>query len=582
MTVRTPDPSYATLALTAMLATALRLLTRSVAPFPYALSLGSIVFSFALYVLSLMPALVVALFGPRFARLARLLLGLPLSLLAMSLLVAGGYSSRGPLIVAGLAGFPAGAILCRVGSTRWLAAATALCLVLGAGMRLRPTPAAEDGLSVLFVVLDTTATGHLSAYGYPKPTTPTLEALARRSLVYRRAVSPASWTVPAHASMFSGLYPSELGFDGTGCHPKGAVGSLAGDLEASGRTAYAISANPLLGVDATLRSGYRALWRGDRLTRPLLFQLFEGLSWHEGVLPRGDQITDLALDWLDRLAPRGKPWFLFLNYADPHVPYRPPQRELDEFAPGVDPDRATNLARLSWSGRRPLTPDVTVSMRALYDAEIAAMDRAVGRLFDELARRGYDDRHLLVVVTADHGEALGEHGLVGHLHGLPDTVLHVPLFVAGPGVTPGEVTTPVQTVQLRATVRALLGLDPLATIAPALPPWGEAPPLLITEHPEPRWYFDELRASIAGFDPAPWASNWVAVERDGVKVVFDDRGQGRTYRLASDPGENAPLPLAEGAPLAQAYAAWHQREWNVARAPSAETRRALESVGYLH
>src|SRR4029077_16110744 len=150
------------------------------------------------------------------------------------------------------------------------------------------------------------------------------------------------------------------------------------------------------------------------------------------------------------------------------------------------------------------------------DAEIAAMDRALGRLFDELARRGYDGEHLLVIVTADHGEALGEHGLVGHLRGRPDTVLHVPLFVTGPGVMPGEVTTPVQTVQLRATVRALLGLGPLATIAPALPPGGEAPLLLITEHPEPRWYFDELRSWNAGFDPAPWTSNWVAVERDGM------------------------------------------------------------------
>jgi len=121
----------------------------------------------------------------------------------MSLLFAGGYSSRNVLIAAGLVGFPAGALLCRVGSTRSLAATTALVLVLGAGTRLRPAATApKHGPSVLFVVLDTTATGHLSAYGYAKPTTPTLDALAQRSLVYRRAVSPASWTVPAHASIY--------------------------------------------------------------------------------------------------------------------------------------------------------------------------------------------------------------------------------------------------------------------------------------------------------------------------------------------------------------------------------------------
>src|SRR5207245_4820518 len=124
-----------------------------------------------------------------------------------------------------------------------------------------------------------------------------------------------------------------------------------------------------------------------------------------------------------------------------------------EFAPGVDLAMVADVTGRYGSGRLPLTPDVTAALRAVYDAEVAAMDRALGRLFDQLSRRGYDATNLLVIVTADHGEALGEHGLVGHLRGLPDTELHVPLLIAGPGITPGEVTTPVQTVQLRATVR---------------------------------------------------------------------------------------------------------------------------------
>ena len=580
---RTSAPSHAALVLTAALATVLRPLVRSFAPFPQAPSLESLALSFLLSALSLTPALLAGFLGPRFARLARLLLGMPFGLLAMSLVFADGYSSRGVLFAAGLTGFPAGVLLYHVGGTRSLAAATALCLLLGAGTRLRPAyPATGHEPSVLFVVLDTTATGHLSAYGYAKPTTPALEALARRSLVYRRAISPASWTIPAHASMFTGLYPSELGFDGLRFSPQHEPGSLAGDLETTGRTSYAITANPLVGASATLRAGYRRLWQADRLTRPLPLQLFDRLRGYKEFVTRGDQITDLALDWLDRLAPRDKPWFLFLNYVDPHSPYRPPRREHDQFAPGIDPDAIEDLTQHYGSGQRQLTPAVTVAMRALYDGDVAAMDHALSRLLDELGRRGYDASNLLVVVTADHGEALGEHGLVGHVRGLPDTVLHVPLLLNGPGVSPGEVTTPVQTVQLRATVRALLGLPPLPSIASALPPWGEAPPLLITEHPEPRWYLDELSSFNAGFDPTPWAGNWVAVERDGVKVVFDDRGRGRTYRLTADPEENDPRPLAEGASLTRAYAAWHQREWNTARAPSAENRRALESMGYVH
>ena len=577
---RTSDPSYGVLVLTVALATAMRQFARSVAPFPFALRLHGLELTVLLYALSMTPALAVKLLdsNARHTRLARLLLGTPFGLVAMGLLLAGNHS-RGALIAAGLIGFPAGLLLCRVGSARALAAATALFLVLSVGMRLGPAPRAPaGGPSVLFVVLDTTATGHLSAYGYAKPTTPNLEALARRSLVYRRAVSAASWTVPAHASMFSGLYPSELGFDGSRFSPQGEPGSLAGDLEATGRTAYAISANPVLRTTPILRAGYRALWQGDRLMRPLLLEFLGSLGWRQEEAARGGQITDLAVDWLDRLAPRGKPWFLFLNYVDTHFPYRPPRRERDQFAPGFDPKVLGDYL----SAERPLPLEIAAELHAVYDAEVAAMDRALGRLLDELSQRGYDATNLLVIVTADHGEALGEHGLVGHLRGLPDTVLHVPLLISGPGITPGEVTTPVQTVQLRATVRALLGLSPLRAIAPALPPWGEAPSLLITEHPELRWYLGELCSLNARFDPSPWAGNWVAVERDGLKVVFNDQGRGRTYRLADDPDENDPRPLAEGASLVQAYTAWHQREWSMARGPSLDQRSALETLGYVH
>ncbi len=582
MAVRATD-RYAAIALTAVLVTLVRLVARSVAPFPFAPNLQNLTLSFLLYALSLAPAVVAVSLGPRFARLANLLLGAPFGLLAISLLVAGGNPSRISIFFAGVSGFPIGVLLNRFASTRLFASAITICLTLGVGIHLRAAAASHaGGPSVLFVVLDTTAAGHLSAYGYPKPTTPSLEALARRSLVYRRAISPAPWTVPAHASIFSGLYPSQLGFNGINFDPQDAVGSLAADVELSGWTADAISANPLVAKESVLRAGYRAVWEGTRLSRPFALQLLDRVRGYQEFVTNGDDITSLAIDWVDRLAPRGEPWFLFLNYVDPHFPYRPPPRERDEFAPGVDPDRVEDLIQPCSAGQVSLSPEVTARMRALYDGEVAAMDRALGRLLGELARRGYGAENLLVIVTADHGEALGERGVVGHMRGLPDTVLHVPLMITGPGVTPGVITTPVQTVQLRATVRALLGMPPLSTIAPALPPWGKAPSLLITEHPEPRWYLDALRSCDDAFDLTPWAGNWVAVERDGVKVVFDESGHGGTYRLERDPEEKNSLPLSEGAALVQAYAAWHQREWFASRGLPAESRSVLESMGYVH
>jgi arylsulfatase A-like enzyme len=210
------------------------------------------------------------------------------------------------------------------------------------------------------------------------------------------------------------------------------------------------------------------------------------------------------------------------------------------------------------SGRRPLTPEAVTAMRGLYDAEIATVDRAIGRLVAGLASRGYDERTLLLVVTADHGESLGEHGFVGHLRGLPEGVLHVPLLVAGPGVPPGEVAEPVQTVQLRSTLRTLLGLENLPGLAPALPPWGVAPSLVITEHPAVPFNRETRRALAAREDDPSCGGNWVAVERAGVKAIFDDRGHGESFRLADDPGEMHPRPLVDAVDLVRAYAAWRQ------------------------
>ena len=441
----------------------------------------------------------------------------------------------------------------------------------------------SSGPSVLLVVLDTTSAAHLSTYGYTKPTSPHLTDLARRSLLYKRALATASWTLPSHASIFSGLYPSELGFDGTSLYWGAEIGSIAGDLEAAGREAHAISANPMILAYRELQTGFRRVWGVRELTQPLLLGILDRVRHREGFQSRGSRVTDLALDWVDRLSPKRRPWFLFLNYLDPHAPYDPPQHERQQFAPGIDPGSVAADTQEYNSGRLALTPRIRAAMSALYDGEVAAEDAALGRLLKELGARGYNDSNLLVIVTADHGESLGEHGFVGHLLGMPDVVLQVPLLLSGPGIRPGQLEEPVQLNQLRATVRALLALPPIPRIAPPLPPWGPAPSLLIAEHPGPRWYLDELQSFNPHAIPDAWRADWVAVEHDLVKVVFDDRGHGATYDLHSDPTEDHPRPLSAGVELVQAYrdrAATFRTVRSVQ--PTEGTIQALRQLGYLH
>ncbi len=580
------ETAWRRLVLLPALAALLEVSLRSIAPVPFALGLVDLPPAFGWYLVAAAPAWLLHLAGGHVRRLAVLLTGLPFALLAANLAHATGLGKPIPLPCLACGGALLGALVARRRAPRLLTALAGLGLVLAVAHASTTTRSADTRVpSVLMIVMDTTSAQHLSTYGYAQPTSPNLDALATRSLVFERAVAAAPWTVPSHAAMFSGLYPAELGFDGEGLPHGMLAGSIAGDLRSAGRQTYGVTANPLLHAVSDLDRGFQALWPATALEQPLAAKLWARLRDvrdDDGFQTPATRITDLALDWLDRLSTRGRPWFLFLNYLDPHSPYRPPAAERARFAPGIDADAVDADIRSYNSGRRPLTPAVQYAISGLYDGEIAAVDAAVGRLLAELERRGFDASNLVVVVTADHGESLGERGFVGHLLGMPDEVLHVPLLVSGPGVAAGRVSEPVQPVQLRASLRAILGLPPLPGIAPALPPWGRAPEMLVTQKPENRWYCDEMRDVAQRPDFVRRNGSWIALERRGTKAVFNDRGEGEAYDLQSDPAERHPRPLALAATMVHDY---HQLSPAAVRhdagAMGDELREALHAIGYV-
>ncbi len=568
------------------LATALEVAARSVAPVPFAPTAVDIGLAALLYTVAEAPAILFGGFLQRGRRLPfTVLLALGLGLVFANVGFALGIKTVLGVGIAAAGGMALGVPLLLATGARSRVALAAVALVVAAGTRLRPPrhAVASNQPSVAFVVLDTTTASHLSTYGYPRPTTPHLTDLAARSLLYRRAIAGAPWTVPSHGAMFYGRHPSRLGFQGSDADfdHDALNGTIAGDLAATGRPGVGISANPWIGGILALRDGFGSVWSVQHLAQPLAVRILERVRDRDwGYEGPGTRVTALALDWIDRLAP-DRPWFLFLNYLDPHSPYSPPAAERRAFAADVDPMLGDDT-RLYNSGHQRITPAIRAGLSALYDGEVASLDRALGQLFDGLAARGYGASNLLLIVVADHGEQLGEHGVVGHMIGMPDTVLHVPLLVSGPGVKPGVVETPVQTVQLRATIRELLGLDPLPDIEPALPPWGVAPAFLISEHlGELQWYWSELRQFRPDLDVEGWLGSWIAVEHDGRKAVFNDRGLGSVYDLRTDPDELDPRPLAEGRDLVAAYEDWKRAAPDNVPRPTDQTKRYLRSLGYM-
>jgi arylsulfatase A-like enzyme len=355
----------------------------------------------------------------------------------------------------------------------------------------RPMPPAGSP-SVLLIVLDTVRADRMSLHGYHRATTPMLERLAQRGIRFDEARATAPWTLPSHASMFTGRLPRELAVKWMT-----QIGSnfptLAQYLGSRGyATAGFVANNLYCSYDTGLARGFTHYedYTLDEIT-PLrtslladaamnaLFQLgsfvepspIDGRSkgrrrsWMEqlaGPVRKSAQALNQAfLDWLSARREPGRPFFVFLNYYDAHASYLPPGGTVHRF--GSMPQSEADYLFLGphWSllDKMKVAPRYQTLARDSYDNCLAYLDEQLGALVEGLKRRGLLERTLLVV-TSDHGEGFGEHGLFDHGESLYRTEIRVPLVIVLPGA--GSAATLVrETVSLRdlpATIADLVGL----------------------------------------------------------------------------------------------------------------------------
>lgn len=289
---------------------------------------------------------------------------------------------------------------------------------------------------VVLVTLDTTRRDVLGTYGGDGAATPHLDAFASRATVYENAYTTAPWTLPAHASIFTGLYPSRHGAGVTGDHLEPGFDTLAEILRRHGYLTAGFAGGILSSWRFGVGQGFASYLDADGFERP------------------ADRLTGAALDFLRRAIvapPAGEsaPFFLFVNYFDPHFPFRAPAPfahafGVPELKQAVDGDlwrETLDGSAAAWErvvdGEAPAAAAALAALRAAYLAEVAFMDQQVGRLFTELRRWGlWDDA--LVVVTADHGELLGEGGYFSHSARLDPALVEVPLIVKWPGQREGR------------------------------------------------------------------------------------------------------------------------------------------------
>ncbi len=327
--------------------------------------------------------------------------------------------------------------------------ATLAAILLAACSRAGPP-------NILVLVIDSLRADRLGWYADDRRLlTPFLCSLAERGTVFWNAYAPSSWTLPSIASLWTSTYPSQhkaVQFE-TGLS-EGAT-TFAAALHEMGYVTGAFTANVLISPGSGFGAGFDAF-------RVLAPDPRGGLA----AKTRAREIHAAALAWLDATAAgrghRERPVFLYLHYMDVHFPYLPPQRPLDLLlsrAPDADAQRNAMWELIASNARRWEHLDAVAekAVRTLYDAEVLALDSLLADFFAALRQRGFLDR-AVVVVTADHGEELNDHGRVGHGKTLYQEVIRVPLLVAAVGQRKrADIRDAVSLVDLGPTILELAG-----------------------------------------------------------------------------------------------------------------------------
>lgn len=452
----------------------------------------------------------------------------------------------------------------------------------GTAARLQPGPPAPgdetrgDGLraalrgkNVVFIILDAARAQQFGAYGYARPTTPEIDRLAREGVVFENAFTPAVYTLSAMSSVWTSQYPDrhhgEMAFSSALPAERFTLAEL---LAARGVRTGGFVANAMAGRAFGLHQGF-ADFR----------ELFRDLG------SDADVFMQVVPDWLR--ARRGEAFFAYLHFREPHFPYDPPAPFDTAFGPDgplAKPLRSDARFLIDVNqGRRVLAPAELDHLVRLYDGNLASADREIGRLRAALEAQGLLEQTVLIV-AADHGEALFEHGFVGHNTQLYEESVKVPLIVRFPkGTGPAGVRVPalVDLLDVAPTVADIFGL---------------------LGQPEARREFQgrSLLNVVAGAPGKPavlsrtvWDRPRYALRDARFKFVYDTRtGAEELFDLQADPRETHDRASAE--PLRAAFYRQELHQWvaGLAQSGSAEgggaaarlTREQCEnmkSLGYL-
>ena len=434
-----------------------------------------------------------------------------------------------------------------------------------------PGTASSDRANILLIVLDTVRADRLSLYGYPLKTTPFLAEMARESAVFNNAFAASPWTLPSHASLFTGLYPSQHNTHAEHFWLDDDFRTLAEALHDHGYQTVSFSNNDYVTSYHNLVQGFERSWYKRHWTdeTPMAAgglgssaAAFYGWIWwrfEEHLLarilqnptaiwsyPTAAETNKAVGQWLDVGRDPARPFFVFINYMDAHLPYNPDEATARLFLQGDDFEASFQKrlrfpsvdACLDPSANGYSEDDFRI-VGALYDACILTLDRELEKLMGRMKEMGLLEE-TLIIITSDHGEYLGTRNRLAHGLGLHQELLHIPLIARYPRLFEGgtRYDTVVTHVDIPETILAFAGIQERPSGQP------ETQVLYDSQNATREYVFGESRFPLNLLVNAPLREDHshLFVEQKVIrnrthKLIWKSRGEPEFYNILTDPLE---------------------------------------------
>ena len=443
--------------------------------------------------------------------------------------------------------------------------------------------------NILFLVLDTQRADRLSCYGYPVETSPHIDKFAAESTLFTRAIAPAQWTIPSHASMFTGLYPPQHSLWQLDSVLPEIIPTLAERLQQAGYFTACFSNNAMVGIlnnglergfqeivnyagvhyqqkNQKDKSALRSLFDkslaqveqssvAKKIALSPLFKPLSDMIYLHKVNAKGNtaqSLTDAAQLLIDRsrLA-RNQPLFVFINLMETHTPYYPPTWAIEKFAPQLHRQQIdiflkqfnSDMKSLPDVLTEPINPEYKAMLDELYNAEVAVQDAQLGIFLDRLQRTGVL-QDTFVIIVSDHGDHLGEKQLLGHRYGVFEELIHVPLLIMDPQdqFPPGVAwKSPVSTRRifhtLLAVARAATPAEEVLSLAQSEDKPDTSPIFATSWPPQKRLSKqDKMYLQTQGYEQPHFA-----IYDDGYKLIVADKTCLGLYEIITDSEESHDL-----------------------------------------